>query len=272
MSLTTRASLYFTVLLVTAILPVSVFAQPTERNSSLVEQLAQQIALKHQLSEAPDEILSQFVQNPLQLPADKNERMLELFKDAYQNEKLLDDFKAALQQEMEGQYKNEISQWLNREPTQMVTEARQEFYTLQGKRKRVITMYEMDQDQPSDERKELISTLANSSSAAESSVESSVIILRSVIRTLSELSEQRNFSEAQINGIANNFRSQIQAQARRQSSDQLLLMYHNVPAPALEDYANFWQSDAGKWLDKAISQSMQTTYEAASERFLKSVK
>ncbi len=253
-------------------LPPAAYSQSSSDDGAhLTDRLTQKLAIEQQLSEAPGNIRLQFEQNPLQLPPEKNERMLALFNEAYNEPLLIDNFKAALQEQMNDEYRDEISAWLKEPSTKSVTGAQQEFYTLQGKRKRIVTMYEMDQKPPSQEREELISTLTGASAMAESSVESSVIILRSVIEALNRLSEKQNFSDAQVNAIANNFRSQMQSQASQQLNTQLMVMYHNTETESLESYIKFWQSDAGQWLDKTVSESMQSAYRSAANRFLDSV-
>lgn len=267
-----RPFTYLAALFTILLLPYSVSAQSaSEADQSFVDKLVEKMALKHQVSAAPEEIRAQFEQNPLQLPPETNEQMLEQFDKAYATDLLLQDFKTAIQKEITGQHRQELSQWLGNDQTKSITESQQFYYTLQGKRQRVITRYEMDQNPPSDQRINLISTLTDTTSVAESSVESSVIILKSVIRASSQLSTQRNFSDAQINAFANNFRTQLQAQAGDQLNRQQLVMYHHVQDETLQQYISFWGTDTGQQLDNAISQSLQAAYRQAAERFLQSI-
>lgn len=274
MNLMTKSLRFTTALLILIAFPaLSSLAQtPDAGNASLVDQITEQMAIKHQLEEAPEQIRVQFEQNPLQLSAKTNEQMLALFEEAYSSDLLLQDFKSALREEMNAQYKNEITEWLNNPDAQTVTEARQEYYTLQGKRKRIITMHEMEQEPPSSQRSEVISSLTDTTTIAESSVESSVIVLRSIIETLGALSPQQNFSQTQINTIANSFRTQMQAQAGESLTNQSMVMYYNVPVDVLEQYVAFWGTETGQWLDKAIGQSMQAAYQAAANRLVQSAK
>lgn len=255
-------------LILTALPALSTRAQ----SNALVDQIADQMAMKHQLGEAPEQIRVQFEQNPLQLAAETNTQMLSLFEEAYSPDLLLQDFKSALRQEMEDQYSANISQWLNSQNAQTVTEARQDYYTLQGKRKRIITLYEMDQNPPTSQRKAVIASLTDTTTVAESLVESSVIILRSIIETLGTLSSRQNFSQGQINGIASSFRTQMQAQAGQNLNNQSMVMYYNVPVNTLEEYVAFWGTEAGQWLDKAIGKSMQAAYQAAADRLVQAAK
>jgi len=48
-------------------------------------------------------------------------------------------------------------------------------------------------------------------------------------------------------------------------------MYNQVSDDMLERYISFWNTETGRWLDKAISESLQTAYQQSAERFLESV-
>lgn len=242
-----------------------------DSKQALADQLVRQLALREQLKEAPDNIRMQFEQNPLNLSAQKNERMLELFSKAYKSKRLLEDFKSALQQELTDERAVVLSQKLDTPAVQAVTDAQQEFYTLQGKRKRIVTKYEMEQQAPSPERRAAISALVDTTSAAAGSVESSIVILRSVIKALGRLSEQHRFTDRQIDTVAENFRTQMEAGAFQQTRERLMVTYYNVDIEALDQYVAFMQSDTGQWLDKVLSLSIQSAYETASERFLQAV-
>ncbi|MBN2731438.1 MAG: hypothetical protein JXR26_03310, partial [Balneolaceae bacterium] len=227
----------FTALVLIIFAAIPAFAQSLSGESQvLANQLAEHLALNHKISEVPENIRVQFEQNPLQLPAEKNDRMLRNFDKAYDSDLLLNDFKSTLAEKITGQYQPEISEWLNSESTQVITDKRQEFYTLQGKRKRVITMYELDQNPPSAERTDLIASLTDTMSVTESTVESSVIILRSILQAVSQLSERQTFTNPQIDGIANNFRSQINEQVNQELTNQSTVLFHNMKSDTLTEY------------------------------------
>ncbi|SMO72617.1 hypothetical protein [Fodinibius sediminis] len=268
MQLDKRLTVFF---LLFAILPFPLPGQSTGSGQSPVDQLIEQLALEQQLGKAPENIRMQFEQNPLNLAADKNELMLELFSDAYRSDRLLEDFKTALQQRLSSQQINKITNTLGSPPIQHVTEAHKEFYSLQGKRKRIVTQYEMEQQPPAPERVEIIQTLVDTTSAAAGSVESSIVILRSVIKALGNLSAQHSFTDQQIDAVAANFRTQMQAGASQQTHDQLMITYYNVDINTLESYLALMQSETGQLLDQAIGKSMYTAYERASDRFLEAV-
>lgn len=253
-------------------LSIPTFGQPAAGSEQgLVDQLVEQWALKYQLEEAPGDIRMQFEQNPLNLPPQKNEQMLELFSDAYRTDLLLDDFKSALKGELNDEYAETLAQKLDDPDIRAATEAQQEFYTLQGKRKRIVARYEMEQQTPSPERSGIVTALVDTTTAATGSVESSIVILRSVIKALGGISEQHQFTDQQIDAVTDNFRTQMQAGASQQTNNRMMVTFYNVDTNALEHYVEFMESDTGQWLDNAISQSFQIAYEAASERFLQAI-
>ena len=258
-------------LIASLVINIPISAQSTANMDAFTAEVAQHLAIKYQLSEIPENIRLQFEQNPLQLPPDQNDDMLTAFKKAYDQAILLDDFEAALSQKKSEEYAGELRRWLKSDQTQLITDTRQQFYTLQGKRKRVITMYEMEQNPPSQSRIDLIKSLTNTTGVVESTVESSVIILRSVIEALDIISDQRSFSDTQIDGIANNFRAQIQAQTSQEYEHKMLVLFHPVDSSVLKEYANFWETEPGQWLTRSINESIGQAYKNASARFLESV-
>lgn len=246
-------------------------ATPAADANTVVDRLVQELALDRQLTETPDDIRGQFEQNPLQLPTAQNQHMLQAYGEAFKKAALLQDFKTELNQRIDDGRAASLTDWLERAYVQTIAEAEQEYYTLQGKRKRVVTMYEMEQQPPSEQWVQLIAAITDTTSAAGSTVESSVIILRAVIKALGTLSPQRDFSESQIDMIASNFRSQLESQASQQVQSKLMITYYNVDTNVLEQYLSFWQTDTGQWLDQTISQSMQAAYRSATERFLSAI-
>lgn len=267
-----RIHIFFTLTFYISMLafPPQVDAQTID-NRILADDIAEHLALNHQLDTLPDDIRVQFEQNPFQLPPEENKHLLEAFKKAYNDSLLLHDFKSALAPALSPEYAREIRTWLSTENTQHITDIRQEFYTLQGKRKRVIAMYEMEQNPPTQDRVSLIKTLTDTTSVTESTIESSVTILRSVIEAVSALSKEQSFTEPQIDAITSNFRAQIQGQISQEYKNQMLILFQPVDSGKLKDYIRFWGTNAGQWLDQRISQSIHESYESASERLQESI-
>jgi hypothetical protein len=102
-------------------------------------------------------------------------------------------------------------------------------------------------------------------------IESQTILFRSIVSAFSILSKQRTFSEAQIDGIVNNYRLEIENQMENELMQQYLVMYHDLNNETLKKYASFFESDAGSWLDSTSSEALKTAYQNATDRFVESV-
>ncbi|MCW9706133.1 hypothetical protein [Fodinibius salsisoli] len=244
---------------------------PTENTQALTDTITTKFAIADKIQEAPQDLYLQFEQNPLNLSPEKNEEILTHFSEAYKTNLLVDDFKTALQKKLIGEFVDAVSQQLGTQAFQSVTQAQQEFYTLQGKRKRIVTKYELEKDPPSAGRTSLIQTLVDTTSLASESIESSIIILRPLLTALMKESQQRTFSEAQLDAITSNFRAQMQSQASEQTLNDLLITFYNIDNKTLNEYLSFMQSPSGQWLDQTISASIQEAYQQASDRFSASV-
>lgn len=240
-------------------------------HQSLADTITSDFAISEKIKEAPRDLRLQFEQNPLNLDPGKNKEILSHFSEAYKTNMLVADFKTSLQEKLTEEEAETVSNKLQSPAIQKVTEARQEFYTLQGKRKRIVTKYEMEQDPPSADRISSIRALVDTTSQAEESVESSIIILRPLLTALMKESQQRTFSEAQLDAITSNFRAQMQSQASEQALNDLLITFYNIDDKTLSEYVSFMQSPAGQWLDNAISESIQASYQQAADRFSASV-
>lgn len=255
-------------------IPLAIQAQSPiaiDSTAALVNRLTSQFAVPSQLKEQPRSIRNQFEQNPLSLPEKTNSRILGQFSEAYDTQALVADFKAALQNNIPAEFTDDIARKTASLSIRAVTEAQQEYYTLQGKRKRIITRYEMDQQPPSAKRRSAISALVDTTAIADGSVESSVLILRSLLKALIQSNDQLPYSESRLNAITKNFQAQMQSQASQQANRQLMVTYHPVDLNNLKQYVAFMQSPAGQALDKAITQSMRSAYEAAANRFSQAV-
>lgn len=246
---------------------------PATDKQSLANTITDDFAISDKIKEAPRDLRLQFEQNPLNLAPEKNKKILRHFSEAYKTNILVDDFKSAFQQKLtgEGEYVETVSQTLQSPAIQQLIEAQKEFYTLQGKRKRIVTKYEMEQDPPSTDRTSSIQALVDTTSLAEDSIESSIIILRPLLTALMKGSQQRTFSETQLDAITSNFRTQMQSQASEQTINDLLITFYNLDNKTLNEYVSFMQSPAGQWLDNAISESIQSAYQQAADRFSASI-
>lgn len=245
---------------------------PATKDPALVDTLLKEIPFESRLREAPKDIEMQFAQNPLGLPATKNERMIELFSEGFVIDSLMRDVQQVFNEQFNDQYSAALKNWLNRESTEKMHNAEEALNTLQGARRRIVRMYEIKQNPPTEEREEIILSLMNATSAVESAIESQTILFRSIVSAFSILSEQRTFSESQIDGIVNNYRLEIESQIKNEVKRRFLIMYYNIENDTLKKYTSFFESEAGTWLDTTSLEATQTAYQNAADRFIQSVK
>lgn len=237
----------------------------------IIEQIIRETGLSDGIASTPKEIRRQFASNPFGLEPTKNERMISLFEEAY-DDGLLKQVRQTFGEQFQPEHAGEVLAWLETTTALEVLESEKEFYTLQGTRKQIVRRYEMEQNPPSDNRREIIKNLVESTSAVESAVTSQLILFRSIISAFSILSDQQTFSEAQIDGIVNNYRMQVEPQMQQEMSRQLLITYYNIDSEVLQDYTSFYQTEAGRWLNTTSQEAIQRAYRSAGEEFLQSVR
>ncbi|NGP75859.1 hypothetical protein G3570_04390 [Balneolaceae bacterium YR4-1] len=240
-------------------------------NSALLDTLLKKIPFESRLQRAPKDIEMQFAQNPLGLPAEKNEKMIALFAEGFVIDSLMYDVKKVFEERYQNPYSDEFQQWLSRPSTQKVHEAEEATNTLQGARRRVVRMYELEQEPPSEEREEVILSLMNSTSTVDNAIQSQTILFRSIVSAFSILSDQRTFSDSQIDGIVSNYRMEIENQIQDDLKQQYLIMYFDLDSEALREYTSFYESDAGSWLDSTATEAVTTAYQNATDRFIEAI-
>lgn len=256
------------------IIPLIATAQgpPVDSKTKLIDHILSEIPLVAELNEAPRDIEAQFSQNPLGLSADKNSRMIDLFEEGFIIDSLLKDVEETFSSEFNDDHAQSVNGWLAKESTQKVHAAEEASSTLQGARRRVVRMYELEQDPPSEERQNIIQSLIKATSAVESAIESQTILFRSIVSAFSILSDQRTFSESQIDGIVDNYRLQIQGEMENEIKNEYLITYYDLDNEVLKEFASFYETEAGNWLNATTTQGIQTAYRNAADRFVESVR
>lgn len=257
-----------------SLLPFQAMAQADSAEHSkaeIVSKIFEEIPIEEKLNENPRDLHQQFSQNPFGLPADKNQQMMDLFLDSFTADTLIADARGTFHQTFDNESARTTIDWLDNENTQTVLNAEQEFYSLQGVRKRVVNRYELEQNPPSKERIELINTLAESMSASEAEIEAQIILFRAIVSAFGQLNSQQSLSESQIEGFVQNYRSRAQMQINRELTDRFMLIYHGLDSDVLRQYQSFYESEAGNWLSQTTSESVLSAYQNASERFLNSI-
>lgn len=253
--------------------PLIISAQQTQSSQSdFINEILNSIPIEERLKKAPQEIEAEFSQNPLGLPASKNEKLIELFGEGFVIDSLAMDVTNTFNSQFNSEHASSVISWLEKESTKKVMQAIEDSNNLQGARRRVVRMYELEQDPPTDQRENIIQSLIEAISAVESEIESQTILFRSIVSAFSILSDQRNFSESQIDGIVSNYRFQIQNEMRYEIENRYLVTFFNLDDNLLSEYVSFYNSDAGKWLNETINTGIHTAYEKGAERFVESIR
>ncbi len=260
-----------TLAIILVALPLSMTAQPSSEIDT-IDDILKHLSLEEQLAESPKDLYQQFSQNPFGLPPAQNEQMMDIFLDTFTADSLSDYIHQTFVANMDKNHAQSVAKWFNQDKNQPLLNAEKEYYTIEGIRKRVVNRYEMEQDPPSAERKQLLSTLAQSKSAAETELETQVILFRSLVKAFGILSSQRDLSNAQIEGFVNNFRSQAQMQIDRETTQKLMLQFYGIDNELINNYNSFYESEGGQWLSNTKSAALKSAYQKASNNFLESIK
>ncbi len=256
------------------LVPLIMTAQESTEESSTnsINHIFDALPVEGTLEEAPQELYSQFSQNPFGIPSSRNNQVMDLFLDAFETDSLLAYAREAFHQNFNASDPDFSLRRFNSNAVQKVLEAEKEFYTLQGIRKRIVNRYEMEQNPPAEKRQTVIDSLTQAKSAAELEVESQVIIFRALISAFSELDSQQMFDKTQVEGFVNNFRYQIQSQIDSNVRRQLMLMYHGIENDTLKEYINFYETESGNRLGKIMNESIHSAYRKAADQFVESVR
>lgn len=256
-----------------AFLPLISIAQESFSQAKMqnINQIISETNVEEELKSPIEQVQNQFSQNPFGLPAPKNEKMMNLYTETFKPEATIQTIRSTFQEQYNASHANAVIGWLEKDRTQKVLDAEKEFHTLQGIRKRIVNKYELEQNPPAQDRKELIQSLAQKTSASETELEARIILFRTMVSAFSKLSSQPPLSSRRIDGIVNNRKSQIQTQIDQQVTNQLMVKYHGIDDNVLKNYIAFYSTDAGKWLNNSTSKSIQAALKSASDEFLSEV-
>lgn len=262
-----------TIVLFLVLFPFTLVAQNSSPQSKTetINKIIEETSVSGELNQPIDELETQFSQNPFGLPSAKNEQLMDHYSDAFQPESTLKTIKSTFRDNFNAEHTESVISWLNNNNTREVHELEKEFYTLQGVRKRIVSKYELEQDPPSEARKELVQSLAQKTTAGDTEIEARAIIFRALVTAFSEISNQQSFSKSQIDGFVNNFRSQIKSQIDEQVTRHLLTKYHGLDDEVLQQYISFYDTEAGQWLSNTTSESILAALETSANQFLTSI-
>ncbi len=265
----TRLSIFIFCLL----FPFLGFAQESSnvKDGNDIDRIWELVPVKQTLTELPKDLKNQFSQNPFGISASKNEQLIELFSEAYHADSLFKIARKHFKENFDSSYTDSVLTILKSDKIKPILNSEANFYTVQGIRKQIVTKYELEQDEPSQERISIIKDLIEHSSAKESAIESQTILFRSLVNGTDAISSKINLSEAQTNSIINNFTNRLQIQLEDELVNNYLVMYHGVEDDRLTQYADFYTIEAGTEFQKSMIESIHTAFQEASDRLISNV-
>ncbi|NGP88515.1 hypothetical protein [Fodinibius halophilus] len=229
------------------------------------------IHLERQLFEISEEMQELLSQNPFGLSQSLNKQMLEHYKKAFTKQFLLTDAHRTFQDQLNTQYSDSTLQWINQETSQRILSAEEDYYTLQGIRKRVVRRYELEKTPPSQERITLVNTLAKKMGVREVKLKSKIILMRTFLKAFNALSKRRTFKQNQREAIIANYKNQLRTNMDKEVQTQFLVTYYGIKNEKLSTFSSFYNTDAGEWLRNTKSAALYSAYQAAADRFLESI-
>lgn len=253
------------------LLPFISVAQEASSQSEIIGKIVEETSVTEELNLPIDELQNEFSQNPFGLPSETNEQMIDLYSEAFEPESTESSIRSTFKENFNSEYAESVANWMDEENIREVLKLEDEFYTLQGVRKRIVSKYELEQNPPDEKRVQLVQSLAQKRSAAETEIEARAIIFRALVTAFGKLSDQQSFSSSQIEGIVGNFRNQMQSQIDEQVTQHLLAKYHGLDDELLKQYISFYDTEPGQWLTNTTSESIHAALESAADRFLSSI-
>lgn len=245
------------------------FAQPS--NQKTVNLIVDQMHVQHQLDERIASLDAQLSSNIFGLPDAKNEQMVAAFRESFNSGSIITKIKDEFRKEIQKEHANATQEWISGKVGQMITNAQSNFYSLQGKRKQIIARYELEQNPPSEKYLATVDSLVSATSAVESTLDTYTVVFRSAIGAFVTLSNQQSLPSQQIEAIVNNYRTQTRPQIANEVSQKFKVIFYETDQKILEEYLTFSNTEAGQWLHKTITKSIQTALDDAAERFEQAV-
>lgn len=252
------------------VIPFQAISQQQE--SKRANRLLNNIPIREMLDETPKDLHNQFSENPFKISDSRNKEMLEMFLQSYKAEALLKDVRKTFRAKYDAAYADTVQRWMRTEKPQQILDLHGEYYTLEGKRKRVISKYKFDQNPPSDDRKKIINDLLDHKKSVKHTIEQNVILFKSLLRAIDTVSSNRSIGPSRMQGIVGNYKSQLQQNMAQQLTNKLLVMYRTADDDMISEYSHFYTTPSGQWFSQAVSTAIKKAYKKAGDRFLESVK
>lgn len=261
------------VLIICLLIPLQSIAQesattPTKDN---VDQLFELAPIKETLNNFPEDLKTQFSQNPFGISSSDNQKLIELFTEYFNADSLYKVAQKNFTESFDPEQADAALEALKSDSIKPAIEAESNFYTIQGIRKQIVTKYELEQDEPSEDRIALIQEIIDNRSTKETDIKSQTILFRAFVTANDKISDQLSLGEKQISAILDNFTNRMEMQLDDELVNNYLVMYHELDDDQLEKYANFYETEAGKKFNDSIAEAIHAAFQEGSDRFLNAV-
>jgi len=244
---------------------------PQHTKVEIIDSLLARYGLGQTVEQVPNTLAGQFEQNPIGIEESLNNMIIEAFEDSFNPDSMQQTVKNTIIKRYQPALADSNWQWSQKKSIQNILQKKREFNTLQGYRKQVVGMYEMEQNPPSEIRIMLVESLRETKNITQYLTDSYGIIFRSFLQSIDTLSLRHNFTEGQMDSFVSNYKTQIRSEINSSVKDDYLVTYHEISQDDLNMYIAFWETDAGQWFNKTYYQSLITAYQKAAERFIENV-
>lgn len=240
-----------------------------DKHQELDEQIIETLALSHRIVYLAKDFKGFLKHNPFPQSDEMNKQALTAYQKAYNHELLMKDFEQIFSQKISNLPHETLRSWLNKASTKKLAQARQKYYTLQGKRKRIVALYELAQDSLSAERRQLLATYANERTPEELLLDTRTVVLVSAIKKIDQFNSQIDIPRSRMDMLAKQTR-QNPNDIKQHRQKVLKVMFYGIPSKTVQESLHFWQSKTGKSLTKTIFQSLKQAYKKAAQRLSQS--
>lgn len=261
----TRFRLLFTLFIFIS-LPLSAAAQEDD-----IDKIFDTTTIPQILEEVPKDLHQQFSQNPFGISGANNEQLMELFSETFSADSLTAIAKSHFNENFDPDLATSTLKTLRSETIKPVLKTESDFYTVQGTRKQIVTKYELEKDEPSQEYIDLIKKIVEQRSDTETEIESQTILFRAFIIGTDTISSQLALGEEQVRAIIDNFKNRMQMQLEDELINNYLVMYHGLDDDQLEQYAAFFETEAGEEYKTAVVEAVHTAFKEGTDKFLDSI-
>lgn len=261
------------VLIICLLIPLQSIAQESASTHTKdnVDQLFELAPIKETLNNFPEDLKTQFSQNPFGISSSDNQKLIELFTEHFNADSLYNVAQKNFAENFDPEQANAALESLQSDSIKPVIEAESDFYSVQGIRKQIVTKYELEQDEPSEDRIALIKDVIDYRAVNDTEIESQEILFRTFVAGTDKISSDLSLGEAQVKAIVDNFTNRMQMQLDDELKNNYLVMYHGLSDDQLKNYADFYETEAGTEFNDLIEGAIHAAFQEGSDRFLNAV-